>query len=237
MFKRSTPVAVAAVLITSAATLSAPALAEGPGAGITARFEVEFMQFAIDHHFSALRMTELAAGTDIHRNPDLSASEGTSPTPGFAASPAKASLNDLKSLARRANRVQREEIMTLQNFLREWYGIHYEPHLRGDAQVLINVLERAQPGAEFDHAFLETFSKHHYALMEPVNACMTGTDLHHFELRRECQGMWHGQIAEIDMMRHELKKRFGIEDYQPFNGLQPLHGIGGSPRGNHSGGH
>lgn len=41
-----------------------------------------------------------------------------------------------------------------------------------------------------------------------------GTDLEHFELRRECQGMWHMQVAEIDMMRHELMKHFGIEDYK-----------------------
>lgn len=226
-----------AVLLASATALPLPALADSPGAGITARFEVAFLQFTIDHHFSALRMTELAAGTDLQRNPELSAAEGTSPTPGFAATPPKASLNDVKSMARRANRAQREEIMSLQTMLKEWYGIHYEPKLRADGQLLINILERAHPGADFDHLFLETFSRHHYTLMEPVNACMTGTDLEHLELRRECQGMWHMQVAEIDMMRHELKKHFGIEDYQPFNGIQPMHGIGGNPRGNHTGGH
>jgi uncharacterized protein (DUF305 family) len=65
------------------------AAAEAPGQGLTARFEVEFMQMTIDHHLTALRMTELAAGTDLQRDPAISAAEGTSPTPGFAASPAK----------------------------------------------------------------------------------------------------------------------------------------------------
>jgi len=71
--------------------------------------------------------------------------------------------------------------------------------------------------------------------MEPVNGCMTGSDLMHHELRRECRSMWHSQIADIDMMRHELKKHFGIVDYQPFRGLEPLRGNNGSPRGQHSG--
>lgn len=212
-----------------------PAFAEAPGQGLTARFEVEFMQMTIDHHFSALRMTELAAGTDINRSPEIGATEGTSPTPGFAATPAKATLNDLKSMARRNNRMQREEIMTMQHFLRGWYGIDYVPRLREDGKAAIAILERAQPGADFNHLFYETFSRHHYMLMEPVNACMTGSDLMHEELRRECRGAWHSQIADIEMMRNELKKHFGIVDYQPFRGLKPLRGDNGSPRGNHSG--
>jgi uncharacterized protein (DUF305 family) len=211
------------------------ALADAPGAGLTARFEVEFMQMTIDHHFSALRMTELAAGTDVQRSTEIAAIEGTSPTPGFAATPAKATLDELKSLARRNNRMQREEIMTMQRFLREWYGIDYQPRLREDGRTAIAILERARSGADFNHLFYEAFSRHHYMLMEPVNACMTGSDLTHRDLVRECRGMWHSQIADIEMMRNELKKQFGIVDYQPFRGLQPLRGDNGSPRGNHSG--
>ena len=224
-----------AAVLACAGTLPLPALAEGPGHGLTARYEVEFMEMTIDHHFAALRMTDLAAGTDPQRDPQISASEGTSPTTGFAASPAKASLDDLKSMARRNNRMQREEIMTLQGFLKDWYGIQYQPRVREDSKPMIAILERAQPGADFNHLFYETFSRHHYKLMEPVNGCMTASDLAHYQLRRECQGMWHGQIADIDMMRHELKKHFGIVDYQPFKGLDPLRGNDGAPRGQHSG--
>lgn len=212
------------------------AIADGPGQGTTARFEVEFMQTTIDHHFAALRMTELAAGTDLRRDPGIDAAEGTSPTTGYAATPAKASLDDLKSMARRNNRMQREEIMTLQKFLRNWYGIQYQPKVNEDGQRLIAVLDKARPGSDFDHAFYEAFSRHHYQLMEPVNGCMTASDLMHYELRSECQGMWHGQIADINMMRHELKKHFNIADYQPFRGLDPLRGNRGTPRGEHSGG-
>ena len=66
--------------ILAAAALSAAlpsAFADGPGRGLTARFEVEFMQMTIDRYFTALRMTELAAGTDLQRDPQISPSEGT----------------------------------------------------------------------------------------------------------------------------------------------------------------
>ena len=110
----------------------------------------------------------------------------------------------------------------MQRFLRDWYGIDYQPRLREDGKVAINLLEKVQPGADFNRLFYETLSRHHYMLMKPVNGCMTGSDLMHRDLRRECQGMWHSQIADIGMMRNELKKHFGIVGYQPFRGLEPL---------------
>lgn len=223
-----TPMAGALAL----ALAASPVFAEGPGQGATARFEVEFMQMTIDHHFAALRITELAAGTDVQRNPDNTAGEGTSPTPGFAVTPAKATLDNLKSMARRNNRMQREEIATLQRFLKDWYAIDYQPKLRDDTKPLVATLEKAAAGAAFDRAYYETFSRHHYMLMEPVNGCMSGSELMHHDLRRECQGMWHSQTADIDMMRNELKVHFGIADYQPFRGLEPLHGTKGGVRGN-----
>lgn len=217
--------------------LPAVAHADEPGSGLTGGFEVEFMQMTIDHHYAALRITELAAGTDMQRNGEISPAEGTSPTPGFALTPAKATLDDLKSLARRNNRMQREEIMTLKGFLRDWYGIDYQPRLRPESRQMIGLLEQARAGADFNHLFLEVFSRHHYTLMEPVNGCVTGADLRHEELRRECRAMWTSQTADIDMMRAELKKHFGIGNYQPFKGREPLNGSRGGPIGQHAGAH
>ncbi len=218
-----------------AASFALTALADSPGRGVTARFEVDFMQMSIDHHFAALRMTELAAGTDLQRTGAITPGEGTSPTQGFAATRAKATLDDIKSLARRNNRMQREEIMTLQGFLRNWYGINYQPKIRPESQTMINLPERAQPGDDFNHTFFEVFSRHHFSLMQPVNGCMTGSDLEHFDLRRACNGMWHSQIADIDEMRHELAKHYRIVDYQPFDGESPLATSTTAPRGQHTG--
>jgi hypothetical protein len=131
--------------------------------------------------------------------------------------------------------MQREEIMTLLTFLRNWYGINYQPKIRPENQTMINILDRAQPGDEFNRAFFEVFSRHHFGLMQPVNGCMTGTDLEHFDRRRACNQMWHSQIADIDQMRHELVKHYGIVDYQPFDGESPLATSSAAPRGQHMG--
>lgn len=43
------------------------------------------------------------------------------------------------------------------------------------------------------------------------------------------------QMSDIDMMRHELAKHFGIVDFRPFDDNQPLQSHPGGPRGQHSG--
>lgn len=196
----------------------------GPGRGLTRDFEIHFMEFTIDHHFSALRMTELAAGTDVTRNAGISPNEGTSPTPGFPSTSAKADMADLKSLARRNNRMQREEILMLQMFLHDWYGINYQPKFPASARPMLDLLDNAQPGKDFDHVFFEVLSQHHADLLDLLNRCLTGAELLHPDLHRACNDMWHSQTADIDDMRRELSRHFGIVDYQPFK----------DPRGQHS---
>lgn len=131
--------------------------------------------------------------------------------------------------------MQREEILTLQSFLRDWYGILYQPSIPASAVPMIDILEQAQPGHPFNHAFLEVFSHHHFTLLQPVNGCLTGSELKHFDLRRFCTNMWHAQMGDIDEMRHELERHYGIVDFQPFTGAQPLSPDSGGPRGQHSG--
>lgn len=196
--------------------LSTGAVRADPGTGLTAKLEVGYLTMIIDHHFAALRMTELAAGTDITRSAQLVPSEGTSPTPGFAATPAKAKLAEILSLARRDNRVQREEILEAQQFLHDWYGIDHQPQLPPDAQPVIDSLEQAQAGGAFERLFLRTFSHHHYDALTPTTQCLTGRDLRHQALHRYCEGILTGQIGDIDTMRTLLCKHFKVCDLQPF---------------------
>lgn len=223
--------------IATLATLITPAAdAAEPGRGITASFEVRLMQLIIDHHYSALRMTELAAGTDPQRTGNLAPNEGTSPTPGYPPTRPKSSLDEVRSMARMENRSQREQLAQLRMFLRQWYGVDYQPRVRQEQQQMLAHLEHAQPGRDFDHVFLEVFSRHHYTLLQPMNACITGADRRHDELIRLCSQMWHMQTTGVDEMRQLLERHFNIVDYQPFAGDRPLHSQGGNPRGQHSGG-
>ena len=200
-----------------------PTLADDPGRGLTAQFEINYLKFIIDHHYSALRITELAAGTDATRDAAISPEEGTSPSPTFAATTAKATLDEIKSLARRTNRMQREEILEAQRFLREWYGIEYQPRIRPVNRLRIELLQQAAAGEQFNHYWLETFSRHHYTALTRTLECLTSSELRHKDLERYCRGIVNGQLAEIDAMRELLCRNFSICDYQPLVGLKGRH--------------
>jgi uncharacterized protein (DUF305 family) len=211
------------VVVLGVALCAAPAWANGPGPGFTAKFEMHYLEFIVDHHYSALRMTELAAGTDPVRDPAISPMEGTAPTPDTRPTPPKAEADALKSMARRDNRVQREEILTAQQWLKDWYGISYQPHISPVDRARINLLERAPAGPSFDHLFMEVLSRHHYTALGPSMACEVSVAIQHQELVRYCSGIVHSQVKDIQDMRQMLCQRFSICDYQPLVGLKGRH--------------
>ena len=193
-------------------------IANGPGRGLTAPFEREYLQFVIDHHFAALRITELAAGTDLTRDQSIGGNEGTAPTPGFGAVPAKATMDMIKSNARKANRAQREEIVAAQHMLREWYGVTHAPGLRDSGRQIIAILEAQPSGAAFEQAYLLLFSRHHFQIAQRSLECLAARDVEHDDLRRYCRSIVDMQVQEIDEMRHMLCRQFSRCDFIPFEG-------------------
>jgi len=212
---RAVQLGLAAILTVGAVTV---ALADTPGRGRTAAFEINYLKFIIDHHASAWRMTELAAGTDQVRDTAPNPNEGTSPSPGFPTTAAKSRLDQIKSMARQANRVQREEIAKAQRMLREWYGIEHQPAISADGQRLIEALDTVPAGIAFDHAFLMLFSRHHYAALTPSLNCQVNRELDHDALDRYCRGIVHAQVNEITEMRALLCEAFAVCDYQASEG-------------------
>jgi hypothetical protein len=87
--------------LTALLVMMAPAaIADGPGRGQTADFEKAYLQFIIDHHYSALRMTELAAGTDLQRDAAIdNPQEGTAPTPNTNPTTAKSTDDQIKFMS------------------------------------------------------------------------------------------------------------------------------------------
>lgn len=180
---------IAVVLVATATTT----IADTPGRGRTSAFEINYLRFIINHHFSALRMSELAAGTDQVRDAAMSANEGTAPTEGFPSTPSKSRLDGIKSMARMANRMQREEITMAQEMLREWYSTEHRPVVTPEGQRLIDAVEAAPSGRAFDQAFLMNFSRHHYMAMQPSLDCQVHRELEHDKLDRYCRGIVHAQ--------------------------------------------
>lgn len=205
------------------ASVSGSAFADQPGRGLNAEFEKRYLREIIDHHYSALRITELAAGTDLQRDDAISPMEGTSPTPRTAPVQAKAGSEEIKSMARMNNRMQREEILQAQAFLRDWYGINHSPRLPAEARAQIAILEKAAPGRAFDHLFLEVLSRHHYMALGPSTDCQIAADQLHDALIRYCAAIVHAQIKDIQDMRDMLSKEFNYHDYAPLSGDRGRH--------------
>lgn len=209
----------AALGLALAAASAGVAHADGPGRGSTAQFERNYLVFIINHHYSALRMTELAAGTDPMRDTQVVApQEGTSPTPGFGATPPKASDDEIRSMARMGNREQREEIGRAQRFLREWYGVQYQPQLTPEGRRMIAMLEATPAGAQFNRVFLRSFSNHHLSALAPSLHCIVKSDLNHDGLRRYCENIVVVQKNGINDMREMLCKQYSDCGFIPLTG-------------------
>lgn len=205
---------------------ASPAFADGPGRGATAQFEKAYLTHVINHHYSALRITELAAGTDTQRDPQVNnPEEGTSPTPGTTPTQAKAGMEEIKSMARSANRMQREEIGKAQRLLREWYGVNHTPTLSAEGQRQIQLLEQTSAGAPFEQKFLQVFSNHHVVALHSSLDGAVNADVDHHALKDYCTGVVQNQLREIDEMRTMLCKHFSLCDFQPAKGAKEMSGM------------
>ena len=214
-----------AIAATAASTLllSSAASANGPGERKTARFERNYLAFIIDHHYSALRMTELATGSDRVRDPAIvNPDEGTTPTPGYAEGIPKAAAEEIRSMSRQANRGQREEIAKAQRMLREWYGVTHVPRLAPSGMQMIQMLERTPAGRQFDEQFLKVFSSHHFAALSPSIECQVKSDLSHDGLRRYCDNIVTMQKNSINDMREMLCTQFRDCDFVPVANVRRL---------------
>jgi uncharacterized protein (DUF305 family) len=197
----------------AAVLYAAPVYASEPGRGANAELERQYLRQIIDHHFAGMRMTELAAGTLDEVTGDISPDDRTRPTPGFEATGPRASLDEVRSIARRDNRTQREEILKAQKFLREWYGETYRPNLTSQMRAEIDRL-LAEEGEDFDRLFLEVFAHHHYDGVIASVDCLSGYDLEHRDLHRYCEGIVTNQLGEIDEMRDIACHHYDICDIQ-----------------------
>lgn len=117
-----------------------------------------------------------------------------------------------KALARRIITAQRDEIATMRQWLRDWYGMTPDQALAQSpaadiiatmsAQMQDEMMEpmmHAAPGAQTDLAFLQLMTHHHQMAVMEAAAAMPGTT-HHRLARLERQ-IIRSQRHEIRLMR------------------------------------
>lgn len=105
-----------------------------------AKYEIEYMQFTINHHMGGVALASLCLE--------------------------RATRTELRQLCATARSDQLREIGILRGWLRDWYGINYEGMILPEAQANVARLRQIPSVEEFQNQFLDTFSMGHLQIIE-----------------------------------------------------------------------
>jgi uncharacterized protein (DUF305 family) len=164
------------------ATSSPGATAEAAPTAAQARYEIKFLMDMIDHHMMAVMTAELCDGRTVHP--------------------------ELQTMCEDIVAAQTQEIELMQSWLRDWYGIEYEPRMTPGMERQVEKLA-ALEGAEFEIAFMEMMIKHHEGAVKEGERCVERA--YHPELIELCHEIIETQTAEIAQMQTWLSEWYGID--------------------------
>ncbi|GAA3977210.1 DUF305 domain-containing protein [Allohahella marinimesophila] len=197
--------------LSSVASFShATAIIPGPAG----EFEKNYLEFILDHHYSGLRPTELAVGTDTVGPTESDPYPGNPPS--YPSTPAKSTDPVVSDIAVTSNAAQREEIVIGQGFLDQWYGYTAALDVPPSGQVLIDSLEAAEAGAPFDIEFLMGFSLHHISAISRSLECLDHAV--HSDLLSYCANIVEAQTEGVLKMRDQLQSEYGVDFNPPIPG-------------------
>lgn len=177
--------AAATVATLTLLALAAPTQAAAPAPNENiARYEIRFMREMIAHHHMAVMMAEVCVERHDIRP-------------------------ELRQLCADIIAAQEREIAAMQSWLRQWYGVEYQPHEDMDHEEMSRMLAamRAMSPREFERFFLEDMIVHHAGALQPARQCKGKAS--HEELESLCRDIIRFQVAEIDLMRQWLCEWFG----------------------------
>ncbi len=159
-----------------------------------AQYEVRFLTNMIDHHAMASQMAQICLVKAVHE--------------------------ELGTLCQQIITAQQQEIVTMQGWLQDWYGVSYAPEMtRGDMQRMERMSE--MPGAEFEIAFLKSMIRHHWKAIVRASGCLDRA--YHAELIQMCEDIIIAQANEIETMRTWLCQWYAICHYGPKGNVAATH--------------
>lgn len=147
------------------------------------RFEMSFLEEMIDHHYVAVKMSELCDGRTAHP--------------------------DLQSMCENIRTAQTAEIATMRSWLQTWYGIDHEPQIDKNAAKQIADLSQLT-GTAFEQAYMIMMIEHHSMAAMMAIDCLN--QAYHPEMLNMCAMMLASQSDEIVTMRLWLQQWYGITD-------------------------
>ena len=167
---------------------------QAPASGSTARaeagngstpgvpkFEVPYMEYAIDHHAMGVQMATLCLQKAVHQ--------------------------ELKDLCAMNRQNQMREIAELQAWLQEWYGIPHEPQMQpGDERMMEKLA--ALPPAEFEIEFMEMLSQHHWIIIH--RSMPIALNAIHPELQQMAENIITAQYEDVRKLRTWLCEWYDV---------------------------
>ena len=144
------------------------------------QFEIDFLQDMIDHHAMAVMMAELCV------------EKGVRP--------------ELASLCEQIQAAQSQEIVQMQAWLQDWYGITHEPEMMPGAMKMMERMASLDV-ASFEVEFMEMMIRHHRKAVVEGEMCIRRA--YHEELRELCEAIVEAQTAEIALMQSWLCQWYG----------------------------
>lgn len=179
MTTRPFRILLSALLVLSVAfAVVTPVFADAPVSKTSAvKYEIKFNQDMIDHHMMAVMMAEECLE--------------------------KASHEELIQMCNDIIVMQSEEMMMMQSWLLDWYGISYEPqmkhHMGGHHETM--------DSAEFEVMLMDMMIKHHAGAVKDAQKCQDRA--YHDELIGLCENIEITQTQEITTMQTWLRDWYG----------------------------
>ena len=171
--------------VITAMIISSSVYASGPApTRDQAVYEIRFLTEMIDHHAMAVMMADLCLERTIH--------------------------SELRQLCESMKAMQMEEIVTMQTWLEDWYGIQHDPQMTPGAEQRMQKLA-SLTGAEFEIEFMQEMIQHHWMAVVRARECQDRA--YHAELIQMCHDIEINQQHEIELMGSWLCQWYGICNY------------------------
>jgi uncharacterized protein (DUF305 family) len=178
---------LAALLLVLTSVFVPSARAEAPAQDPkVADFEVDFMTDMIDHHAMAVMMAEACVEKAVHE--------------------------DLTSMCESIVQTQSQEVMQMQSWLADWYGVSYEPQMTTGQMRSMAHLERLE-GEDYEIAFVRSMIRHHWTAIREADKCVANAE--HPQLLSLCESIETTQLEEIATMQAWLDQWYDRRGGRP----------------------
>lgn len=120
--------------------------------------------------------------------------------------------DDLASMCESIEQTQSQEILDMQSWLADWYGVSHEPDMTTGQMRSMARLDRLE-GADYEIAFMRSMIRHHWSAIGEADKCLANAE--HPELLSLCGSIEATQLEEIATMQGWLDQWYSRHAGRP----------------------